>query len=151
MRFFLAFLMGTLLWGCTVEVPKDEFVASFDKNCRTEIERIGIHFFALALTPDYERAKWGAPLDSGMRVVFGATPRTDLSFNTAFLISERDTAEVVVSRKMQTFEIGSADMFVLGFAKRMDGAMLLLKDVSHGIGSIEMKLMDCRNFRLKEK
>ena len=151
MRYLFALLAVFFLWGCSVEVPKDEFVAYFDKKCKTEIERSGIHFFALAMTPDYEMAKWGASLDSGMRVVVGATPRTDLSFENAFIISGRDTVDAIVSRKMQTFEIGSADMFVLGFAKRIDGAMLLLKDVSHGIGSVEMKLMDCRNFRLKEK
>ena len=143
--------MGVVLWGCSVEVPKDEFVAYFDKKCKTEIERSGIHFFALAMTPDYEMAKWGASLDSGMRVVFGATPRSDLSFETAFLISERDTAEVIVKRKMQTFEIGSADMFVLSFAERMDGAKLRLKNVSHGIGGVEIELKNCRNIRLKEK
>lgn len=151
MRFFLALLMGVVLWGCSVEVPKDEFVAYFDKNCKTEIERSGIIFFAIAMTPDYEMAKWGASLDSGMRVVVGATPRTDLSFESALLISGRDTAEAIVSRKMQTFEIGSADMFVLSFAERMDGAKLRLKNVSHGIGGVEIELKNCRNIRLKEK
>lgn len=151
MRFFLALLMGVVLWGCSVEVPKDEFVAYFDKKCKTEIERSGIHFFALAMTPDYEMAKWGASLDSGMRVVVGATPRTDLSFENAFIISGRDTVDAIVSRKMQTFEIGSADMFVLSFAERMDGAKLRLKNVSHGIGGVEIELKNCRNIRLKEK
>lgn len=149
MRFFLALLMGVVLWGCSVEVPRDEYVAYFDKNCKAEVDRSGIHFFALALTPDYEQVKWDAPLDSGMRVVFGATPRSDISFETAFLISERDTAEVIVSRKMKNFELGSADMFVLSFADRMDGAMLRLKSVSHGIGNVEIKLKDCQNIRLK--
>jgi hypothetical protein len=151
MRFFLALLMGVMLWGCSVEVPKDEFVAYFDKNCKTEIERSGIVFFAIAMTPDYEMAKWGASLDSGMRVVVGATPRTDLSFENAFIISGRDTVDAIVSRKMQTFEIGSADMFVLSFAERMDGAKLRLKNVSHGIGGVEIELKNCRNIRLKEK
>lgn len=151
MRYFLALLMGVVLWGCSVEVPKDEFVAYFDKNCKTEIERSGIVFFAIAMTPDYEMAKWGASLDSGMRVVVGATPRTDLSFENALLISGRDTVDAIVSRKMQTFEIGSADMFVLSFAERMDGAKLRLKNVSHGIGGVEIELKNCRNIRLKEK
>lgn len=151
MRCFWTFIAVLFLLGCSVEVPRDEFVAYYDKKCKTEIERSGIHFFAMALISDYELAKWGAPLDSGMRVIFGASPRSDLSFETAFLISGRDTANVIVSRKMQTFEIGAADMFVLSFADRMDGAKLRLKNVSHGIGSVEMKLMDCRNFRLKEK
>ena len=104
----------------------------------------------MALTSDYEQAKWGAPLDSGMRVIFGASPRSDLSFETAFLISGRDTAGVIVSRKMRTFELGTADMFVLIFVDRMDGATLRLKNVSYGIGNIEIELKDCRNFRLKE-
>ncbi|MBP5441537.1 MAG: hypothetical protein J6Y14_11635 [Fibrobacter sp.] len=150
MRYLFALLAVFILWGCSVEVPRDEYVAYFDKNCKTEIERSGIHFFALALTPDYERAKWGSPLDSGMRVVFGATPRTDLSFDTAFLISERDTAEVIVKRKMQTFELGVADMFVLSFADRRDGAKLRLKNVSHGIGGVELELKNCKNIRLVE-
>lgn len=151
MRYLFALLAVFILWGCSVEVPRDEYVAYFDKNCKTEIERSGIRFFALALTPDYERAKWGSPLDSGMRVVFGATPRTDLSFDTAFLISERDTAEVIVKRKIQTFELGVADLFVLCFADRRDGAKLRLKNVSHGIGGVELELKNCKNIRLVEK
>ena len=151
MRFIWAFLAIIVLWGCSVDVPKDEYVAYYDKNCKTEVERSGIHFFALALTPDYERAKWGTPLDSGIRVVFGAAPRTDLSFETAFLISGRDTAEVIVKRKMQTFELGAADMFVLSFADFMDDAKLRLKNVSHGIGSVEIELKNCKNIRLVEK
>lgn len=151
MHLILAFIAITVLWGCSVEVPKDEYVSYYDKKCKTVIERSGIHFFALALTPDYEQAKWGSPLDSGMRVVLGATPRTDLSFETAFLISERDSVEVTVKRKMQTFELGVADMFVLSFANRRDGAKLRLKNVSHGIGGVEIELKNCRNIRLKEK
>ncbi len=151
MRCFLAFIAVLCLWGCSVKVPRDEFVAYYEKKCKTEIERSGIHFFAMALTPDYELAKWGTPLDSGMRVVFGASPRSDLSFETAFLISGRDTADVIVSRKMQTFEIGAADMFVLSFVDRMDGAKLRLKNVSHGIGSVEIELKNCKNIRLVEK
>jgi hypothetical protein len=150
MRYLFALLAVFFLWGCSVEVPRDEYVAYFDKNCKAEVDRSGIHFFALALTPDYEQVKWGAPLDSGMRVVFGATPRSDLSFETAFLISERDTAEVIVSRKMKTFELGVADMFVLSFANRRDGAKLRLKNVSHGIGGVELDLKNCKNIRLVE-
>lgn len=150
MRSLLAFLAVIVLWGCSVDIPKDEYVAYYDKNCKTDVERSGIHFFAMALTPDYEWAKWGTPLDSGVRVVFGASPRSDLSFETAFLISGRDTADVIVSRKMQTFEIGAADMFVLSFADRMDGAKLRLKNVSHGIGGVEIELKNCNNIRLVE-
>lgn len=150
MRYLFALLVVFFLWGCSVEVPKDEFVAYFDKNCKAEVDRSGIHFFALALTPDYEQVKWGAPLDSGMRVVFGATPRSDISFETAFLISERDTAEVIVSRKMKNFELGVADMFVLSFANRRDGAKLRLKNVGHGIGNVEIELKNCNNIRLVE-
>lgn len=150
MRYLFALLAVFILWGCSVEVPRDEYVAYFDKNCKAEVDRSGIHFFALALTPDYEQVKWGAPLDSGMRVVFGATPRSDLSFETAFLISERDTAEVIVSRKMKTFELGVADMFVLSFANRRDGAKLRLKNVGHGIGNVEIELKNCKNIRLVE-
>ena len=150
MRYLFALLAVFFLGGCSVEVPRDEYVAYFDKNCKAEVDRSGIHFFALALTPDYEQVKWGAPLDSGMRVVFGATPRSDISFETAFLISERDTAEVIVSRKMKTFELGVADMFVLSFANRRDGAKLRLKNVSHGIGGVELELKNCKNIRLVE-
>lgn len=149
-RCYLTLLALFLFWGCSVEIPKEDFVAYYDKKCKTEIERSGVHFFAMALTSDYEQAKWGAPLDSGMRVIFGASPRSDLSFETAFLISGRDTAGVIVSRKMRTFELGTADMFVLIFVDRMDGATLRLKNVSYGIGNIEIELKDCRNIRLKE-
>ena len=41
-------------------------------------------------------------------------------------------------------------MFVLSFAGRLDGAKLLLKNVSHGIGNVEIELKDCRKIRLKE-
>ena len=149
-RYCLTLFALFLLWGCSVEIPKEDFVAYYDKKCKTEKEQSGINFFAIALTPDYEKAKWDVPLDSGMRVVVGATPRSDLSFETAFLMGKRDTAEVIVKRKMQTFELGSADMFVLSFADRMDGARLRLKNVSHGIGNVEIELKDCRNVRLKE-
>ncbi len=104
----------------------------------------------MSLTPDYENAKWGAPLDSGMRVVVGASPRCDLTFEGAILVNGFDTSEVILQRKMQTFEIGSADMFVLSFANRMDGSKLRLKNVSHGIGGVEIKLKDCTNIRMVE-
>lgn len=151
MRFILALLVGVLLWGCTVEVSKDEFIAYFDKKCKTEIEHSGINFFAIALTPDYEKVKWGIPLDSGMRVVVGAIPRRNLAFESAILIKGTDTSEVILQRKMYTFELGSADMFVLSFANRMDGAMLRLKNVNQGIGNVDIKLKDCRDIRLDEK
>lgn len=104
----------------------------------------------MTLTPDYEKAKWGAPLDSGMRVVVGASPRSDLTFEGAILINGSDTSEVILLRKMQTFEIGSADMFVLSFANRMDGSKLRLRNVSHGIGGVDIELKNCNNIRLVE-
>ena len=149
-RYFFTLLAIFLLWGCSVEIPKEDFVAYYDKKCKTEIERSGIKFFAVPLTPDYEKAKWGSPLDSGMRVVIGATPRSDLTFENAVLIDGSDTTEAILQRKMQTFEIGSADMFVLSFADRMDGAKLRLKNVSQGIGGVEIKLKNCNNIRLVE-
>ena len=151
MRFFLALLTGAVLWGCSVEIPEGDYVAYFDKNCKTEVDRSGTHFFALGLTPDYERAKWVVPLDSGRRVDVGATPRSDLSFESALLVKGGDTLEVVLTRKMQTFEVGSADMFILGFAGRLDGAELYLRNVGHGIGGVKMKLKDCNNIRLEKK
>jgi hypothetical protein len=149
-RYFFTLLGVFLLWGCSIEIPKEDFVAYYDENCKTEIERSGIKFFAMALTPDYEKAKWGTRLDSGMRVVVGATPRSDLSFEGAILVDGSDTSEVVLQRKMQTFEIGSADMFVLSFADRMDGAKLRLRNVSQGIGGVEIELKNCNNIRLVE-
>ena len=151
MRCVWVFMAALFLGACSVEVPRDEYVAYFDKNCKTEVDRSGTHFFALGLTPDYERAKWGAPLDSGMRVVVGATPRSDLSFESALLVKGGDTLEVVLTRRMQTFEVGSADMFILGFAGRLDGAELYLRNVGHGIGGVKMKLKDCNNIRLEKK
>lgn len=125
-------------------------MAYYNKKCKTEVERSGLRFFAMSLTPDFENVKWGAPLDSGMRVVVGASPRSDLTFEGAVLINGSDTSEVILQRKMQTFEIGSADMFVLSFANRMNGAKLRLKNVSHGIGGVEIKLKDCTNIRIVE-
>lgn len=149
-RCLFPLLAAFLLWGCSVEIPKEDFVTYYNKNCKTEIERSSIRFFAMSLTPDYENAKWGAPLDSGMRVVVGASPRSDLTFEGAILVNGFDTSEVILQRKMQTFEIGSADMFVLSFANRMDGSKLRLKNVSHGIGGVEIKLKDCTNIRMVE-
>lgn len=150
-RYFFILLAIFLLWGCSVEIPKEDFVAYYDGNCKTEIERSGIKFFAMALSPDYEKTKWGDSLDSGMRVVVGAAPRSGLTFENAILIDDSDTTEAILQRKMQTFEIGSADMFVLSFAERMDGAKLRLRNVSRGIGGVEIELKNCRNIRLKEK
>lgn len=149
-RCFLTLLVVFLLWGCSVEIPKEDFVAYYNKNCKTEIERSGISFFAMSLTSDYENVKWGAPLDSGMRVVVGTSPRSDLTFEGAILVNGSDTSEVILQRKIQTFEIGSADIFVLNFTNRMDGAKLRLKNVSHGIGGVEIKLKDCTNIRMIE-
>ena len=149
-HYFFTLLAIFLLWGCSVEIPKEDFVAYYDENCKTEIERSGIKFFAMALSPDYEKAKWGDPLDSGMRVVVGATPRRDLFFEGAIMVDGPDTTEAILQRKMQTFEIGSADMFVLSFAERMDGAKLRLRNVSRGIGGVEIKLKNCNNIRLVE-
>ena len=85
-----------------------------------------------------------------MRVVIGATPRSDLTFENAVLIDGSDTTEAILQRKMQTFEIGSADMFVLSFADRMDGAKLRLRNVSQGIGGVDIELKNCNNIRLVE-
>lgn len=149
-RCILSLLAFFFLWGCSVEIPREDFVAYYNKKCKTEVERSGLRFFAMSLTPDFENVKWGAPLDSGMRVVVGASPRSDLTFEGAVLINGSDTSEVILQRKMQTFEIGSADMFVLSFANRMNGAKLRLKNVSHGIGGVEIKLKDCTNIRIVE-
>ena len=127
-----------LLVGCKVEIPKDEYVAYYEKECGTEVVRSGIHFRAIPLSPDYEKVKWGSPLDSGMRIVLGAFPRSGLSFDDALLIREDDTLHVVVTNKMQTFEIGAADMFVLGFAERVRKAKLYLRNVGRGIGGVEI-------------
>ena len=85
-----------------------------------------------------------------MRVIVGATPRSDLSFESSILINGADSSVVVLQRKMKTIELGSAYMFVLSFADRMDGAKLRLKNVSRGIGNVEIELKDCRKIRLKE-
>ena len=139
-----------LLVGCKVEIPKDEYVAYYEKECGTEVVRSGIHFRAIPLSPDYEKVKWGSPLDSGMRIVLGAFPRSGLSFDDALLIREDDTLHVVVTNKMQTFEIGAADMFVLGFAERVRKAKLYLRNVGRGIGGVEIELKDCSNIRVEE-
>lgn len=147
---FLALSLVVILCSCSVDIPKDEFVSYYETNCKAEKDFSGIHFFAIALTPDYEKAKWGNALDSGMRVIVGAVPRSGLTFENAILIDGSDTTEAILQRKMQTFEIGSADMFVLSFAERMDGAKLRLRNVSQGIGGVEIKLKNCNNIRLVE-
>ena len=149
-RSYLTLFVSFHLWGCYVEIPREDFVAYYEKKCKTEKKQSGINFFAIALTPDYEKVKWNIPLDSGMRVIVGATPRSDLSFESSILINGADSSVVVLQRKMKTFELGSADMFVLSFADRMDGAKLRLKNVSRGIGNVEIELKDCRKIRLKE-
>lgn len=150
MRYILALGATVLLMGCETRIPKEDYVAYYDEKCKTEMERSGVRFFAIPLTYDYEIAKWGTPLDSGMRVVVGATPRSDLSFEDAFLIRGKDTTGVVLTRKMQTFELGAADMFVLSFADRIPGAKLRLKNVSQGIGGVEIELKNCQKIRLEE-
>lgn len=140
----------SLLVGCKVEIPRDEYIAYYEKECRTEIVRSGIHFRAIPLSPDYEKVKWGSPLDSGMRVVLGFFPRSNMSFDDAFLVKDDDTLNVVLKSKMQTFELGSADMFVLGFAERVQNSKLYLKNVDHGIGNVEIDIKDCSNLRVEE-
>lgn len=145
---FFAFF---LLVGCKVQVPKDEYIAYYEKECKTEVVRSGMHFRAILLSPDYEKVKWGSPLDSGMRVVLGVFPRSGLSFDDAFLVKDNDTLNVVVKDKMQTFELGSADMFVLGFAERVRMSKLYLRNVDHGIGNVEIDLKDCSNIFVDER
>lgn len=146
----LEFFVLFLLVACKEEVPRDEYVAYYEKECATEVVRSGIHVRAIPLSPDYEKVKWGNPLDSGMRVVLGFFPRSDLSFDEAFLVKGNDTLNVVLKNKTQTFELGSADMFVLGFAERVLNSRLYLRNVGRGIGGVEIKLKDCSNIRVEE-
>ena len=150
MRYFLALCATILFLGCDKHVPREDYIAYYDEHCKTELEQSGVRFFAMPLTRDYEIVKWGAALDSGMRVIVGAVPRSDLSFEDAFLIRGKDTTGVVLMRKMQTFELGAADMFVLSFAARVPGAKLRLKNVSQGIGGVELELKNCQKIRLEE-
>lgn len=139
------------LCGCTKYLPESEFLSYYEENCKSEMTRGGITFFAMPLSADYEKAKWGAALDSGMRVLFWATPRTNLSIDDAFLYTKQDSSAVVLFRKSETFELGAADSFVLSFAEQKVGADLHIRNVSHGIGGITMNMKNCNNIRLIEK
>lgn len=143
--------LTAFLCSCTKSLPESEFLSYYEENCKSEMTRGGITFFAMPLSADYEKAKWGAPLDSGMRVLFWATPRSELSIESAFLLYGGDTSAVVLYRRTQKFEIGSSDSFVLSFDKKFDNADLYVRNVSRGIGNIELELKNCTNIRLIEK
>ncbi|SHH87934.1 hypothetical protein SAMN05720766_13217 [Fibrobacter sp. UWH9] len=147
----LLFGFVALLCGCTKRLPESEYLSFYEANCKSEFFRGGVTFYAMPLSADYEKVKWGTPLDSGMRVLFWATPRSNLEFENAFLISKKDSSAVVAFRKSVTFELGAADLFVLSFADKKNGAALYVSNVSHGIGGIEMNLENCDNIRLIEK
>ena len=151
--FFAIILLGSVLFlcSCTKYLPESEYLSYYEEHCKSEVRRGDFVFYAISLSADYERVKWGSPLDSGLRVLFGAVPRADLSFGNAFLVDENDTSAVVLFRKISTFELGAADSFVLSFADKKDRAKLFVRDVSNGIGGIEIKLKNCNNIRLIEK
>lgn len=151
-KFFILLLaLSLFLCSCTKSLPESEFLSYYEENCKTEYTRGGITFYAMLLSSDYEKAKWGAPLDNGMRVLFWATPRSDLSIENATLYAGSDSSDVVLFRKAQTFELGATDSFVLSFAERNEWSKLYVRNVSQGIGGIEMELKNCKNIRLIEK
>ncbi len=143
--------LTAFLCSCTKSLPESEFLSYYEGNCKSEMTRGGITFFAMPLSADYEKAKWGAPLDSGMRVLFWATPRSDIEIETAYLLNGKDSSAVILYRKAETFELGASDSYVFSFADRLDKANLKVRNVSHGIGNIEFKLKNCINIRLIEK
>lgn len=151
--FFAIILLGSVLFlcSCTKYLPESEYLSYYEEHCKSEVRRGDFVFYAISLSADYERVKWGAPLDSGLRVLFGAVPRGDVTFENAFLVDGKDSSAVVLYRKAKTFELGAADSFVLSFADRKDRTTLFVSNVSNGIGGIEMKLKNCNNIRLIEK
>lgn len=145
------FCLLVSLCGCTKYLDASEFLSYYESHCKSELGRGNMTFFAMPLSPDYEKAKWGAPLDSGKRVLFWSTPRSDISFEDAFLYAKQDTSAVVISRKSEAFELGTADLFVLSFAEKYVDATLYVRKVSRGVGDVEMNLKNCENIRLREK
>lgn len=144
----LSALCLLLIAGCSKKLPRSEFIPYYEKNCRTQISRDGTMFAAMPLTADYEAAKWGAPLDSGMRVLLWIEPFSGKSLETAFLVVGRDTAHAVSIRKMESFELRTVDSFVLGFPKKLAGAKLHVRNVGNEIGSVDIALKECGQIRL---
>lgn len=136
------------LAGCSVELQKTEYISYYEEQCRTSVSRNGMVFSAMPLTADYETVKWGAPLDSGMRVVFWIEPYSGASFDTAFLVDGNDTSALASFRQIESFELKTVDSFVLGFAEKHDKAKLIVKNVGNGIGNVEFKIKNCQNIRL---
>lgn len=150
-KLLFAFCLLVSLCGCTKYLAEPEFLSYYESHCKSELSRGNMTFFAIPLSPDYEKVKWGAPLDSGMRVLFWGVPRSNISFEDAFLYTEQDTSAVVISRKSEAFELGTVDLFVLSFAEKKVDATLYVRNVSRGMGGIEIKLKNCENIRLLEK
>jgi len=145
------FCIVSLLCGCSSYVSEQDFITDFEKKCKSEIVRGGIHFFAMALTPEYELAKWGTRLDMGERVLFWAIPRSDVSFENAILSDGKDSSAVMAYRKVESFEIGTADSYVLVFPNKFGKSFLYIKNLSAGLGNVEFKLKNCTNIHLIKK
>lgn len=138
------------LCSCTKRLPESEFLSYYEEHCKTKMSQGGITFYAMPLSVDYERVKWGNPLDSGFRVIFNAYPRTDLIFENAFLITKKDTSAVVLYRKIKTYELGNSDSFMFVFSEKKENAKIFVNNINNRIGNIEIDLKNCNNIRLIE-
>lgn len=137
-----------LLVGCSSKYSLDEYVPAYNSLCKTEKAQGGIRFFAMPLSEDYEVAKWGMMLDSGMRVLLWAVPKSHVAFEQVFLESEGLKVDLVSMSKMRNFELDSPDMFVLVFPEKLKKSTLHVRGISDGIGNITLDLKDCSGIRL---
>lgn len=148
---FVAFSVAAAFIGCSKELPREEFLKYYEEHCRVNISRSGENFSALALSKDYETAKWGAPLDSGFRVLLWAYPRTNVPIiDGAFFLEGSDTLYALANSKTPLFETGNTDSFFFAFARAPRGDMIFhMPDFGGKFGNLVFELKDCSRVRLK--
>ncbi len=148
--------LGLLLLGaCSKEYPPGEFVARYEKDCSTSVLRGDFRLTAMPFSESYERAKWGAPLGEGKRVVVSVHPKAGVEFDGVFLVGGADTFPAVLQRRIGTFETGNTDIFSMVFEHFPEEhfpekAKLFLKNVDHGIGTVEIPLKNCSGLELRK-
>lgn len=138
------------LLGCSGRIPEKEFVAYYEKHCKTEASRGGVVFSALPASSDYERLKWAYEPDSGFRVLLWTSARTGASHGDVFLLSGGDTLRPVAERKAPVFETGNTDAYIFAFPHRVIGAELNAFDFGQGSGHLRFHLKDCSRIRVEE-
>lgn len=137
--------------GCTKEYSPDEYISVYNSQCKTELKQGNTRFFAMPMSEDYEIAKWGSILDSGMRVLLWVTPKSEISFEQVYLEKKENRYNVISMSKMKSFELDGSDTFILAFAEEIDSPVLHIKGISNGIGNVALNLKDCNKIRLVGK